>query len=91
MPITNPTAVTVSSVAVVIAEANPNRKALLITQSSANAVRVGASTVAATTGYRLGQNERLAFDSGRYCPTDAIYAIREGGSDGTVSVVEFTI
>jgi hypothetical protein len=89
MPITNPAAVTVSNAAVVVAEANPLRKRLIITQTSANAVRVGTSTVSTSTGFRLGQNERYVLD-GANCPTDAIYAIREGGSDGTVCVVEFT-
>ena len=77
-------AVVVSAVAVEIAPADPHRRRIFIVQSSANPVRIGAAGVTAATGYRLGQNERMQLE-GPECPTDAIYAIREGGADGNVS------
>lgn len=79
----NLTTKTVSTVALVVAPASPRRRRVYLVQSSANAVRIGADGVTATTGYRLGQNERVEIEG-----TDAVYAIREGGSDGTVSGVE---
>ena len=89
--IANPAAVTVSSTPIIVLAANPRRKYAVICQTSANAVRVGNSTVAATTGARLGAtgttNDRLVLE-GKDCPTEAIYAIREGGSDGTVTALE---
>lgn len=83
----NRSAVTVSNVAILICAANSRRKMLIITQTSANPVRVGAAGVTATTGFRLAQNERFVFE-GDECPTDDIWAIREGGSDGSCVCVE---
>lgn len=79
--------VTVSSSAIVVLAANPKRKWAIIQQTSANPVRVGDSLVTATTGISLAQRDKIILE-GKDCPTDAIYAIREGGSDGTVSVIE---
>lgn len=73
--------------AAIAVPANPNRRRLLLVQTTANAVRIGGIGVTAATGYRLGQNERLEL-SGDYVPTSAIYAIREGGADGNLSGVE---
>ena len=88
MPIlSNIAAVTVSSTALIVAPANPTRRKLIVCQTSANPVRIGALGVLATTGIRLAQGERVIFE-GVDCPTDAIYAIREGGVDGTVSAIE---
>lgn len=83
----NRSAVTVSSVAILVLPANPTRKWACISQTSANPVRIGAAGVLATTGIRLAQGGTLVLE-GANCPTDAIYAIREGGSDGTCSAVE---
>jgi hypothetical protein len=83
----NRAAVTVSSTAIIVVAANATRKKVVICQTSANAVRVGALGVLATTGIRLAQGEKLVLE-GVDCPTDAIYAIREGASDGTVSAIE---
>lgn len=83
----NRAAVTVSTVAVEIVPANAKRRYLAICQTSANAVRVGAAGVTATTGIKLAQNGTLVFD-GANVPTDAIYAIRDAASDGTVSAIE---
>lgn len=86
--LSNPAAVTVSVAAVVVAAANARRRRLIIQQTSANPVRVGGASVTAATGIHLGQNERLEF-SGEDVPTEAIYAIREGATDGTVVVLEY--
>lgn len=83
----NRAAVTVSNVAIEVLAANPTRKWACISQTSANPVRIGASGVAATTGVRLAQNGTLILE-GKDCPTDAVFAIREGGVDGTCSAVE---
>jgi len=71
--------VTVSNVAVIVAPRNGQRRKVFLVQTSANAVRIGAAGVTASTGYRLGQNERIEIES-----TEDVYAIREGGADGTV-------
>lgn len=83
----NRAAVTVSTVAVQIVPANTKRRYLAISQTSANAIRVGAADVTATTGVKLVENDRIVFD-GDHVPTDAIYAIRDGAADGTVSSIE---
>lgn len=83
----NRAAVTVSSTAVIVLAANATRKWACISQTSANPVRIGAAGVAATTGVRLAQGATLILE-GKDCPTDAIYAIREGGADGACSAVE---
>lgn len=83
----NRAAVTVSNVAIEVLPANSRRKWAVICQTSANPVRIGAAGVAATTGIRLAQSEKLVLE-GDNCPTDAIFAIREGGTDGTVSAIE---
>jgi hypothetical protein len=90
MPLINRAAVTVTVGQVQIAAANPTRRRIWIQQTSANAIRFGDTGVAATTGIRLGQNERILIEPapGAPCPTGAIFAIREGGTDGTVNVVE---
>ncbi len=86
----NRAAVTVGVAEVQIVAASPTRKQLIICQTSANPVRVGVTGVTATTGIRLAQGEKLVFDStSDECPTDAIFAIREGGVDGTCTALEF--
>lgn len=87
----NPAAVTVSNAAVQIVAANPKRRGLIITQTTANPVRYGNASVTAVTGARLAQNESktFGFTERGDCPTEAIFAIREGGVDGSVCVLEF--
>lgn len=79
--------VTVSSVAIQIVAASSRRRWLCIQNISANPVAIGASGVAAGTGIILNQNDKLVFD-GQRIPTNAIFAIRTGGSDGTITIVE---
>lgn len=90
MPLFNRPTVAVTVAEVQIVPANPTRKRLYITQTSANAVRVGPTGVLATTGHRLGQNQQLVIEGspGNPCPTEAIFGIREGGADGSVSILE---
>lgn len=83
----NRAAVTVGAVEIVVLAANPRRTYAMIQQTSANPVRVGAQGVTATTGISLAQRGTLILE-GPECPTDAIYAIREGGVDGTVVAIE---
>lgn len=86
-------AVTVSAAAVQVVAANPTRMWLVICNVSANPVRVGASNaLAAANGIRLAQGEKLVLEGnarGKPCPTDAVFAIREGGTDGTVTALEY--
>jgi hypothetical protein len=87
----NRAAVTVSNVEIQLLAANPKRKWAVIQNTSANPIRVGAVGVTATTGIRLAQGERLVVGEQILggCPTDQINGIREGGSDGTVSPIEW--
>lgn len=73
---------------VVVAAANPTRKRIILQQTTANPVRIGASGVTAATGIHLGQWDKLEL-SGDDCPTDAIHAIREGGVNGEIVVIEY--
>lgn len=83
-------ATTVGTPSVTVAVANPKRVKLVIKNTSANPVRVGfTNPQTATTGTRLAQNESFVLE-GEKVPTDAVYGIREGGSDGTVSGYEMT-
>lgn len=70
--------------------ANPSRTRVIISQSSANPVRVGVLGVLATSGVRLAQGQQLVLETngGTPCPTEAIYAIREGAADGTCQAIE---
>lgn len=89
--LTNLPAVVVSAAEVQVAPANPSRRKLILCQTTANAVRVGIAGVLATSGLRLGAvgttNDRLVLE-GEDCPTEAIFAIREGGADGSVCGIE---
>jgi hypothetical protein len=85
--------VTVGAASAQVVAANPKRKGLVITNPTANPIRVGfTNPQTATTGQRLAQGEKFILEStpGHNCPTDAIYAIREGGSDGAVSGYEIS-
>lgn len=80
---------TVSSTAVSVLAANPARRSCFIQNVGANNIRVGDSTVTATTGLRVTAGSTLIFEMPD-CPSNAIYAIREGGSDSTVLAQEVT-
>lgn len=78
----------VSSTAVSVLAANADRKKLIVQNVGANAVRVGTTGVAATTGVRLAAGAALVVDM-PHCPTNAIFAIRES-ADSTVLAQEVT-
>ena len=72
----------VSSVAVLILAASPGARLVVLQNTGANAVRIGAVGVTATTGFRLAAGVIAVFSA----PTitgGALYAIRET-SDSTV-------
>lgn len=76
--------ITVSTTAVVVLAADSNRKHGTIRNTSANNIRLGdQANVAAGRGYQLRGGEFYTHDG-----TDALYAVREGASDGTVCVIE---
>ena len=79
----------VGAAAVQICAANANRKMLVVQNVGAANVRVGVVGVAANTGIQLVPGQSLTF-SMPDCPQAAIYAIREGGTDSTVTCVEVT-
>lgn len=78
----------VSSSAISVLAANANRKKLILQNTGANAVRIGASGVTATTGMRLAAGSAIVFDM-PHCPTSQIFAIRES-ADSTVLAQEVT-
>lgn len=78
----------VSSSAVMVMGANPNRKKLIVQNTGANNVRVGVAGVTATTGLRLTGGASVIFDMPD-CPTNAIFAIREA-ADSTVLTQDVT-
>lgn len=93
MPLANIGPVTVSSVEIEILPAKRTRKWAVITNVSANPIRVGVSPIDATKGIRLAQGQTLVLgprNEGYVCPTDKIVGIREGGSDGTATALEQT-
>lgn len=87
------TQTTVSTSAVQIAAANSQRRKVTIQNVHATGVmRVGLVGVTATTGLRViaGAEMTLVGDGSGACPTQALYAIRDGGTDATACVAEFT-
>lgn len=79
----------VSSSAVSILASNANRKKLIVQNVGAVNMRVGVTGVTATTGTLLLPNGTLILAM-PYCPTQAIFAIRDGGSDTTALAQEVT-
>lgn len=77
--------IAVSTPAVEVAAANGNRRTIIVQNVGANPIRVGTADVAANRGTRL-----VAGGSRTFTTRAAIYAIREGGSDSTVSISEET-
>jgi len=77
----------VGAAAVQVLAANAARKAVLITNVGANIVRVGNSTVTATTGLaKLVPGASVVLEQ-PFCPTVALFAVRET-ADSTVLVAE---
>ncbi len=82
------TDLTVSTTAVKAAEANNSRIGLILQETGGQAVRIGASDQVSTThGLVLVASSTMLLE-GSLCPTDAVWAIRDGGSDGTLVATE---
>jgi hypothetical protein len=79
----------VGAAAVQILAANANRKAAIIQNVGAGIMRVGIVGVTATTGLKLEKGATVIFEI-PYCPTSAIYAIRDGAPDTTALAQEIT-
>lgn len=79
----------VAGVAVQVLAANASRKSALIQNTGTANVRVGTTGVAATTGFRLTPDSILTMQP-PFDPTNAIFAIREGGVDSIVFALEVT-
>lgn len=73
----NGTETAVAGVAVQVAAANTNRKKLIIQNVGVGNIRFGTAGVTATSGTRLTPGGHAIFDM-PHCPTNAIFAIREG-------------
>lgn len=77
----------VAGSAVQILAANAAREKLIL-QNTGNAnVRIGTTGVTTTTGFRLTSGATIIFDDPN-CPTNAIFAIREGGASSIVLAQE---
>jgi hypothetical protein len=79
----------VAAVAISVLAANSARKAAVIQNTGPANIRVGAAGVTAVTGVRLVMGASITFDM-PYCPTVAIFAIRETGANSTVNTIEVT-
>lgn len=77
----------VAGSAVSVLAANASRKTAIIQNTGLANVRVGVTGVAATTGVRVAPGDMVIFDM-PYCPTAAIFAIREGATSSTVFAME---
>lgn len=80
----------VSSTAVEVLAANATRKAAIIQNVGDEPVRVGATGVTATTGWVSLAAGAVFVLQQPYCPSVAVFAIREGGTDSTVLVSEIS-
>lgn len=67
-----------------IVAATAGRRKLIVQNNGAAAVRVGTTGVTATTGLRLAAGGSVVFDA-PHCPTNAIYAISESGSNAVLA------
>lgn len=80
--------VTVSTTAVQLLPENHARVALILHETGGQPARFDThDDVAATNGVLLAASTQLVWE-GDACPTDAIWAIRQGGSDATVVAAE---
>lgn len=74
----------VTTTATQVVAANAARKKLIVQNNGSGPVRVGTTGVTATTGLRLAAAGVLVFDMPN-CPTNAIYAISETGSNAVLA------
>jgi hypothetical protein len=68
--------------------ATAGRKKLIVQNNGTGAIRIGTTGVTATTGLRIKADGVAVFDM-PHCPTNAIYAISESGTN-TVLTQEVT-
>jgi hypothetical protein len=87
--ITNGAETAISTVAVQVLAANANRKKYFVQNTGVANIRVGTTGVTATTGARVVPNGSLLFEMPN-CPTQAIFAIREGSVDSIAFAEEVT-
>ncbi len=76
--------ITVSTSAVALNTASQDGTVLVLKNTSANAADLGASTVAATTGFDLAASATVTV---WLKPGDILYAIRSAAADATIAVV----
>ena len=81
--------ITVSTTPVALNSAGTAGVTLYVRNESANAVDVGGSTVAVGTGMSLAANTYLPF-AVELAAGDQLWAIRSGGSDGTLFVIRMS-
>lgn len=79
----------VSLVAISVAAANPARKKLIIQNTGTAPVRIGDALVSPVSGVQLVPNGSMILDMPD-CPTNEIFAIREGLVDSVVMSQEVT-
>ena len=75
---------TVSTSAVALNPASGSHGRMTVNNISANAADLGASNVAAGSGFSLPGNASVALEIGQ---GDVVYAIRSGASDATLTVL----
>ena len=75
---------TVSTTAIALNTASSAGQTLVLKNTSANAADLGASTVAATTGFDLAAGATITVELD---PGDVLYAIRSAASDATIAVL----
>lgn len=85
---------TVGASAISVVAANANRKTLILQNTGAGNVRVGPSsaglTADPTTGIQIIANGGAVVFEPPYIPTNAFFAIREGGTSSAVLAIEAT-
>lgn len=80
----------VAGSAVQVIAANVARKKLILQNVGLGNARLGITGVTATTGFQLLANGGVAVFDQPHCPTNAIFAIREGATSTTILAQEVT-
>lgn len=83
----NGTQTAVSSAAVQILASNASRKTAVVQNTGTANIRVGVAAVAATTGLQLTPGAVAIYEE-PHVPTQALFAIREGGVDSVAFAQE---
>lgn len=85
--LTNGAETAITGVAAQIVAANSSRKAIFVQNRGLGNVRVGVTGVLSTTGIELLPGGTLILEM-PFCPTAALFGIREGVTNSTVGVAE---